>query len=162
MRVGLHRHRLVAALEQMPHPPMAPIEPLRIHPVQLAHPARQRRLQRHHEQMEVIAHQAVREHAPAVALGHRLQDLEEPLPIPIIPKHRAPLVPTHDNVKDTASMLDPRRTHHQPSVSPEQTTLQRCGRIVTLLTQDGAEGRPVERRRPDPGSTATKRRPGAR
>ena len=109
----------------MPHPPLTPVEPLRVHPVQLTHPPCQRRLQRHHEQMEVIPHQTVGKHPPAITIGHRLQDLEEPLPlpIPIIPKHQRPLVPTRDKMEDTASMLDPRRTRHRTSVSPKQTTV---------------------------------------
>ena len=123
MRVSLHRHRLVAALEQMTHPTMAPIEPLRIYPVQLPHPPRQRRLQCHHEKMEVIPHQAVGQHAPAVSLGHLGENLEEPLPIPIVPEYQRPLVPTRNDMEDTAGMLDPRRAHHDgTSVSPKQAT----------------------------------------
>ena len=57
MRVGLHHDRLVAPLEQMPNPAVATVEPLRIHSVQLAHPPRQRRFQRHHEQVEVVPQQ---------------------------------------------------------------------------------------------------------
>ena len=106
----------------MPHPTMTTVEPLRVHPVQLPHPTRQRRLQRHHEQMEVVPHQAVGEHPPPIPDSHLGEDLEEPLPIPIIPKRQAPLIPTRNDMEDTTSLLDPRRTHHHPKLAPKQTT----------------------------------------
>ena len=71
--------------------------------------------------MEVIPHQAVRKHPPAIPARNLSEDLEEPLPI--VPKHERPLVPTRNDMKDTTSLLDPRRTHHQPSVSPEWATI---------------------------------------
>ena len=94
MGVHAHHERIVVLLKQMPHPLMATVEPLRVQPLQLTLPARQRRLQRHHEQMEMIPHQTIRKHPPAIANRHRLQDLEKPLPIPIIPKHQRAFVTT--------------------------------------------------------------------
>ncbi len=73
--------------------------------------------------MEVIPHQAVRKHPPAIPARNLAEDLEEPLPIPIIPKYQGTLVPARDDMEDTTGMLDPRRTHHQPSVSPEWATI---------------------------------------
>ena len=139
MRVRLHHNRLVATLKQMPHPPMTPVEPLRVHPVQLPHPPRQHRLQRHHKQMEVVPHQAVGEHPPPIPDSHLAEDLEEPLPIPIIPKYQGTLVPARDDMEDTTSQLDPRRTHHHQNLAPEQTTIEGCGQIVTNPAQDAEE-----------------------
>ena len=67
--------------------------------------------------MEMIPHQTVGKHPPAVSPGNTVEELEEPLPITIIPKDGGPLIPTRDNVEDTASMLDPRRTHHKATIS---------------------------------------------
>ena len=136
MRVSLHRHRLVAALEQMTHPTMAPIEPLRIHPVQLPHPPRQRRLQCHHEKMEVIPHQAVGQHAPAVSLGHLGEDLEEPLPIPIIPDTPAPArshAQRHGRHRQHARSAEDEPRWNQRIASTGNST--QCGKIVTKRAQ---------------------------
>jgi hypothetical protein len=74
------------------------------------------------KQMEMIPHQAVGQHPPPIPARHPAQDLEEPLPIPIIPKHQGPLIPARDDMEDTASLLDPRRTHHHTNLAPKQTT----------------------------------------
>ena len=89
--------------------------------------------------MEMIPHQAVRQHPPPIANRHCAEDLEEPLPIPIIPKHKRTLIPTHNDMEDTTSMLDPRRTHHQTSVSPKQATNYGCASFVTNPAHRGAE-----------------------
>ena len=106
----------------MTHPPVAPVEPLLVDAVQLPHPPPKRRLQRHHKQMEMIPQQTVGKHPPPIPAGHLAQDPEEPLPIPIIAKHQSPLVPPRYDMENTASVLDPGRTHHQPSISPRQAT----------------------------------------
>ena len=81
--------------------------------------------------MEVVSHQAVSKYPPAISLGHLVEDLEEPLPIPIIPKYQRSLVPARDEMEDTTGMLDPRRTHHHQNLAPKQTTIYEWGRIDT-------------------------------
>src|SRR6185295_6256250 len=68
MRLFLHQNRCEAALQQMAHPRMPPIEALRIPAVQLAHPERQIRLRCFKEEMIVVVHQAVGMAEPAVAI----------------------------------------------------------------------------------------------
>lgn len=99
--------------------------------------------------MEVIAHQAIREHPPPITLRHLPQDLEEPLPVAIVPKHQRALVPTHNEMEDTTCMLDPRRTHHHPNLAPKQATIYGWGRIVTNPAHRRNGDRRAERRRPD-------------
>jgi hypothetical protein len=106
--------------------------------------------------MEVIPHQTVGKHPPAITIGHRLQDLEEPLPIPIIPKHQRPLVPTRNHVEDTTSMLDPRRTHHHTSISPKPTTFWGVDESSRKRHKSADRRRRVERRRPDPDLTVSR------
>jgi hypothetical protein len=101
----------------------------------------------------MIAHQAVGQHPPPIAARHPAQDLEKPLPIPIIPKHQSPLIPTRNDMEDTTGLLDPRRTHHHPNLAPKQTTNYGCERIVTIPSHRHDVDTQVERRRPDPGSS---------
>ena len=75
--------------------------------------------------------EAVRQHPPAISLSHPAEDPEEPLPIPIIPKHQGTLIPTRNEMEDTTGMLDPRRTHHHQNLAPKQTTIYEWGRIDT-------------------------------
>ena len=65
----------------------------------------------------MIPHQTVGKHPPAVSPSNLVEELEEPLPIPIIPKDDGLLIPTRNNVEDTTSMLDPQRTHHTTTIS---------------------------------------------
>ncbi len=44
----------------------------------------------------------------------------------------------------TKANLDPRRTHHHPNLTPEQTTIYGCEPIVTLPSQRGRGDRQVE------------------
>ena len=65
----------------------------------------------------MIPHQTVGKHPPAVSPSNLVEELEEPLPLPIIPTDGGSLIPTRNNVEDTTSMLDPRRTHHKATIS---------------------------------------------
>ncbi len=89
--------------------------------------------------MKMVPHQTVGQHPPPIPDSHPAQDLEEPLPIPIIPKHQGTLVPARNNMEDTTSQLDPRRTHHHQNLAPKQTTIEGCGQIVTNPAQDAEE-----------------------
>jgi hypothetical protein len=53
-------------------------------------------------------------------------------------------------MEDTASLLDPRRTHHHTNLAPKQTTNYGGERIVTNPSQRCEGNKRVERRRPDP------------
>ena len=81
-------------------PSMAAVEPLRVHAVQVAHPAREVGVEGAHEQVVVVAQQAVAEAVP-VATFHRLgEDLEEAFPIGRVSIDRSALVAPCGEVVD--------------------------------------------------------------
>jgi hypothetical protein len=77
---------------------MAPIEALRIEPIQLPHAASQISCRRFDEQMIVIAHQAVRVTAPGKAVEHVPDYLKEETPIRVIPKDGLAAVPARGDM----------------------------------------------------------------
>src|SRR5665213_644426 len=76
--------RAEPALEQVPDIPVAPVERLRVLPVQELHPARDRGRRHVDHEMHVIAHQAVRDAPPAELARHLAEQDHEPLPIEVV------------------------------------------------------------------------------
>ena len=66
---------------------MPPIEGLRVHAVDLAHPSRKRRFQRFDQKMIVIAHQAPGPHTPVEAIAHAAKIIDEFLAVLVIQKN---------------------------------------------------------------------------
>jgi hypothetical protein len=72
-RVAVHQDGLEAALKEMSDQAVAPVEALRVDPVDLAHQARQVGPPRVQHQMEMVAHQAIGQHLRVETL-HRVGD----------------------------------------------------------------------------------------
>ena len=91
---------------------VASIETLGVDPVQLAHGRREVTLWSLQEQMEVIAHQAVRMATHAVAHDHGGQHDEEPRTVLVVKEDLLTIVPASGRVIDAAGELQPERARH--------------------------------------------------
>ena len=65
MRVALHQHGMVAALEYVAGAVVAPVEGLGVHAVQIAHAAREVGRRRLEHEVIMVAHQAIGVAQPA-------------------------------------------------------------------------------------------------
>ena len=112
MRVPLHENGVEAALQEMTHARMAPVEALRVDAVQLAHPARERRLGGLEEEMVVVAHQHVGVEAPTVGPDDAREHGEELAPVGVVAEDRAALVAAGRDVPEGTCVLEAERAAH--------------------------------------------------
>jgi len=85
------RPRLEAPLEEMPDAAMARVEAGRVDPVQAFHALGERGLAALDDQVEVVAHQAVRVQLPAPAIGDAPQEVDEQPTVVVVNEDRAPV-----------------------------------------------------------------------
>jgi hypothetical protein len=105
--VVLHQKRFVPFLKQMPHPLMAPIEPLRIGGLKCEHDAREHDRSSLEGEMYVVVHEALGDDTEAIPRATGSEPCEIRLAVHIITEDRLPLVPTSGDVVDPAGNLDP-------------------------------------------------------
>lgn len=110
--VPVHELGAETPLQHMAAPLMSPIEPLRVHTVQLSHCDREIRRGCLDQQVVVIAHEAIGVTEHAIAGDSGCQHDEEPRAVIIVFEDRAPSIPTRSNVVDSAGKLEPERPGH--------------------------------------------------
>jgi hypothetical protein len=84
MRLALHQHGVIAALEQVAGAAVAPVEGLRVDPAEVAHPLAEIGRQRLDHQVVVVAHQAVGVAQPSAPGDGAPEQIEKVLPVGII------------------------------------------------------------------------------
>ena len=112
MLLTLDQDRTVATLEEVADSSVTTVERLRVHAVQVPHPAREVRLRRANEQVVVVSHQAVGKAAPAKAVVRVCEHLEETLSVRVISKDLRPLVASRRQVVDAVFDLETQRSGH--------------------------------------------------
>src|SRR6056297_3656169 len=100
---------------------MPPIEGLRVHAVDLAHPSRKRRFQRFNQEMIVIAHQAPGPDAPIKPPTHTTQVVYEYLAVFVVNEDIGPSIATRHDVIQRAFESDAKRSGHMGSLSLRAT-----------------------------------------
>lgn len=109
--------RAVATLKEVPDAPATAVEGLGVDAVQVAHTAGEVGIERAHEQVVVVRHQAVAQAAPPEALECRFQDFQEGAPVAVVSVDRATLVPARGQVEDSVSYLQPEGARHYAKVA---------------------------------------------
>src|SRR3954468_12958085 len=116
--VTLEHPRFEAALEEVAGAGIAAVEQHRVDAVQPLHPARELRLGRLDEEVEVVVEQIPRVHLPAEPLGDVHQELEPRFPIPVVEDDRPLLDAAADHVvPGRARQLAPRHPRHVPTLA---------------------------------------------
>jgi hypothetical protein len=111
--VPVEHTRVEAALEEMPRPRVAAVEPHRVDPVEALHCARELRLRRLDEQVEMVVEQVPRVQLPAEPLRHVDEELEPGLAIAVVEDDRSLLHPAaRDVVVRRARQLATRDPRH--------------------------------------------------
>lgn len=124
MRLLLEQDRLVAALEDVPHAPVARVERLRIRTVEPAHAEGKIRPRRLEHEVVVIPHQTVGMANPGAARANPREQLEETATIALVEKDRPARVPAARYVVNRTRILMPKLPRH----TPEPTTQQQRSR----------------------------------
>ena len=91
-RVIFNDYSLKPPLEQMPHPPVPPVEPLAIADAKPLHRPAQVGLGCFQQQVKMIVHQHIGMHEHAEALRQRPQQRQKVAPIRLRPEDRLPFV----------------------------------------------------------------------
>ena len=110
--VLLDEKGLVPPLEQMSGPLMATVEVLRIGRLEPGHDPGKRDLPRLNGQMDVVVHQAVRQHPERELLSVEGQPTQVPRSVCVVPKDVSPLVASNDDVVKPAHHRHPQRPRH--------------------------------------------------
>jgi hypothetical protein len=85
---------------------------LRVDPIDLAHAAREGRLGRLQEQVEVLVHQAPRPDAPRIALAYAPEVVDERRTVLIVLEDRLPRITSRHRVIESAVELDAKWPGH--------------------------------------------------
>lgn len=109
----LDQNRLIAPLEEMPHPAVPPVEGLRIDAIELPHAQDEIPLGGLDDQVVMVSHEAIAVAAPAVAVGHPPQRDEKLLPVTVVFEYRLSRVPAGGNVVDCPGILNAQRPCHR-------------------------------------------------
>jgi hypothetical protein len=91
----------------MAHAAMPPVEALRIHPIQLAHPSGQISLRRFNEQVVIITHQTVGMAPPGKAVEDLADDCQEAVSISVVHIDCFTPVPARGDMVDGARKFHP-------------------------------------------------------
>ena len=92
---------------------VAPVEALRVQPVELSHCERQIRERRLHREVVVVAHEAVRVQDERVALDDLRDDVDERRAVSVVADNRPACVAARDHVVERAGIGDAGRTGHR-------------------------------------------------
>ena len=112
----LDEDRLEAPLEDVPVAPVTPVEVLGEIAVELPHPAREGRLGRSHQEVEVIAHEDPGVQLPAEELDGAAQQPQELAPVVVVDEDLAPLVSAGGHVPECAGMVETEGSAHADSI----------------------------------------------
>ena len=118
MRVALHQHGMVAALEHVTGAAVAPVEGLGVHAIQVAHAAREVGCRRLEHEVIVVAHQAIRVTEPAPPLDRAPQEVEKAATIGGVLIDRRLRVAARGHVVEGTLELEAERSSHGRFVSP--------------------------------------------
>src|SRR6266542_646290 len=108
----LYKHRFEPSLHQVADSSATPIEPLRIHAIDLPHTAGKIRLRCLDEQVKVVAHQDECVQTPLHGPDDVPEYFEEPLSVAIVPEDVTPFVAPTGHVPDSARVFQPQRPRH--------------------------------------------------
>jgi hypothetical protein len=148
MALALDEDRLEAPLEYMSDTTRVPIEALRVHTVELSHPARQVCRGRLDDQVIVVAHQAVGMAPPSEPVDDVRERLQECPPVLVVEKDRFSRIATRSDVVERSSELDPQWPSHASILGRRPV---RIGPATTCRLQgSGRRGKA----RPDPARAA--------
>ena len=128
MPVRRHEPRTEPTLEQMPVERVASIEGLRVTAEQPLHPFGQVLLRRDDQQVEVVAHQAIRMAVPPVAIDGRRDSSEKPLAIDVVEEDRLASVAACRDVKDAVRRPETERSRHELESTRPGRALRRLRR----------------------------------
>ena len=112
VRFALDQDRLVAALEDVPDPPVPTVETLGEDAVQLPHAAGQVRRRRFDEQVVVVVHQAPGVTEPSEAFGDTRQNVDDEPAILVTADDIAARVAAAGHVIERAGVFDAERHRH--------------------------------------------------
>jgi hypothetical protein len=117
----------------MADPAVAGVEARGVQAVQALHPLRERRLPALDDQVEVVAHQAVRVKLPREPVGHAQQQVDEEAPVIVVHEDRTPIDTARRQVVDAVRERRAQRSGHEANLRRLDPQTSLCGQIVTLL-----------------------------
>lgn len=110
--VFLDEDRAVSRLEEMAKPPVAPVVPLRVDAVEVAHAEGKVPVRDFEQQVVVVVHQAVGVTEPLIPLDRSSEDCQERVTIVIVLDDRALLVSAGDHMNHCAGRTNAERSRH--------------------------------------------------
>ena len=133
LRVRSGPNRVVPALEEVPSESVPAVEPLRVQRLETLHARCERHLGRPDHEVEVVAHEAVRQALPLEAHCDSGQGAQERDPVMVIGEDRRLPVPSRGHVIGGTGFLKAKRSRHTqtrreaPNLAPQggQTPLPR-------------------------------------
>ena len=159
--VVLHGATHKAILEEVPYPPVLAIEPARVSDPEPLQDKANRLVGGTQHKVDVVRHQAVREHATAARVPDGAQGIQESLEVLVLQEHSVPVHPTQNHVVHPGLGPLPRSSWHDaplPHAHPWQQSADGvCGvsrlwkswRERSTCGQAGREGEPSPYR-PEP------------
>ena len=110
--ISIHDECLVPPLKEVPHPPVPPVEVLRVGRLHARHDPREGMPARLHSQVHMVVHQAKRQQPESELLSVVRQPRQVSGSVAVVAEHCPALVaPNNDVVHDTRSFQPPRASH---------------------------------------------------
>ena len=109
---SVYRHRLVAALEDMPLPQPRPVPPLTERAHQVFHPRNQIGLRRFQQQVEVVAHEHPSVNPPSMAFTNLCESEHKRLPVVVRLKNNLAAITTRHHMVNRPGILESCRSCH--------------------------------------------------